>query len=263
MERGVLVEASQAQDIAALIGAIGTVAAVLLALFLQVILVRLRRPVLRVEFSADPGDEDMEALDVENRSEYWIHAKVWNQNKRASAKNVEATLLRVKRPAEALNKRVVPVGPLKWTELPHTRVEIASGTWRRVDLLAYRIIRPVPSSARTAPQLRRLWDALRHDHGHYPSTTPILMMATMTAITRPQISHRQPSRRHHLDDSGYYEADFVLSCDDAEPSFWRLSFTYLPASESPRDALDLCSHISNIQCRRIEPSQEQPPQKGE
>ncbi len=215
--------ASTAELVANYIGALGTLSAVLVALFLQVFLVSRQRPELRVTLSDEIDDEDVHLLEGDNSFEYYLRVKVWAQPKRRAANRVQGFLLRVTRPEEAgdTSTRRVPDGTLRWAGATLTeQVDIAPGTWRRLDILRYRCVRDSGKS--------------------------ILTPAMNRPATRTQWP---PSMRYQLTDTGTYTLDFVVSCDEAIPTFWRLTF-HLGAGDAKSPA-DLASAVKNPRIERI------------
>jgi hypothetical protein len=126
-----------AELIASYMEAIGTVAAVILALFLQVVLIRLKRPRLYMTLSSSLGEEDVVIYQEQAQFNCWIRCKVWAAKGRRPARNAEVFVQRVIRPDSASNTRVAPGGTLQWTSAESVHVSIPSGTWRRVDLLRH------------------------------------------------------------------------------------------------------------------------------
>jgi hypothetical protein len=120
--------------VANVFGAVGTVGAVIVALFLQYFNVRRARPKLSVEFSDQPHDEDIAPVDLD-RPNLFIRLKVRAERGREVARSVQVLLLRIDRPASALPAPVVPSRNLKWADTPNEKLDIPAGIWRRVDFL--------------------------------------------------------------------------------------------------------------------------------
>jgi len=214
---------STAELIASYIGALGTVSAVVLALFLQVFLVNRRRPRLHVTLSNEIDDEDIVLLELDRSFAYFLRVKVWAQPKRKAANRVQGLLLSVTRPKEAgdTTTRKVPDGAFKWSgSALIDEVDIAPGTWRRLDILCY--------------AQQRDWER--------PILAPAMNRPTMT-------THWPPSMRSRLTDAGDYAIDFVISCDEAIPTFWRLTFRLEPGGALK--AADLASHVKNPKIERL------------
>src|SRR4051812_43759685 len=81
-------------QIAAWLQGIGTVAAVVLALFLQVFLVWLRRPKVRLEVSLDIRDQDLVTASRPEREHYvcWLRARIFVSGRTHSAINAEVVV---------------------------------------------------------------------------------------------------------------------------------------------------------------------------
>lgn len=195
--KGLNLSRSTAELVAAYISAVGTVSAVLLALFLQLVLVRLKRPKLYITLSIDLADQDISIDNDIDKLNCWIRCKVWAKRRRDPARNTEIFVQRVTRPRNATNSREVPGGTLKWSNLESPYVTIPSGTWRRIELLRY-------------------WM-------HKPASNPTLTLGLARTTNR-----LEPTLRHRLDDEGPYQVDFVIAADGVDPSFWRLTFIHQP-----------------------------------
>jgi hypothetical protein len=209
--REIALSMSTAELVAAYMGAIGTLLAVVLALFLQVILVRIEQPRIYLTLSPDLADEDAIVNEDSAKITYWVRCKVWVARGKNPARNAEILVQRITRPAGASNSKVAPGGTLKWTDLIATQVTIPSGAWRRVDLLRY-------------------W---------WPKVDPDAEPVLSVALSRT--AGQTPSRdRHWLNDEGVYMVDFVIVADGVEPSFWRLTF------EHRRNEDALPSRIHNL-----------------
>jgi hypothetical protein len=55
--------------------------------------------------------------------------------------------------------------------------------------------------------------------------------------------------RNRLTDAGVYALDFVVSCDEAIPTFWRLTFVLEPGGA--KNAVDLASHVKNLRIEKL------------
>jgi hypothetical protein len=211
---------STASLVASYLAAIGTIGAVVVALFLQVILVRIHRPVLSVDFSLDPRSGDMVAGKTHGGyTECYFIVKVRAKAKKDAARNVEAFLVQVIRPPKAKNEGVVPSALLDWSSTQGARhVDIPSGTWRPLGLLRYR--------SETREQEETLRVSL-----NLPLKFPF-------------------HSRYILDDPGPYELIFELSADGVNPTLWRLSFTHDPVVvDDPKNLLK--DRVQNIRCERL------------
>jgi hypothetical protein len=190
------------------VSVLATVAAVLLALFLQWWRVEKRRPVLRLTFSDDLKKEDLAPLDFEDRLELWVRLKVRARPKKATARNVEVLLLRVHRPPNAEYLGLVPSRQLAWADTPNERPSIPAGTWRRVDVLKL---------------------VARLDGAGPPVLAPALK--EYDDVAGPQAS-RYSGERYHLTDEGDYAFDLALTADEMESTWWHLTFSYTSPSET-------------------------------
>ena len=218
-----------AELIASYAEAVGTLGAVGVALFLQVYLVRKRRPRLVTSFSneIDGGDVGLLMREYDGGMEVYIRIKVWALKGRNSAKSTRVALLSVTRPPESDRPTLrVPDGLFKWSGSSFSEsVDIAPGTWRRLDVLRYTQLaeddRPI-----LAPALNR------------PANT----------------TEWPPSARARFEAEGEYSIDLVVSCDDSEPTFWRLKFRHaIPVQESTRaeDPSDLAARIQSVALSRL------------
>src|SRR5690348_3655707 len=104
--------------------AIATVAAVILALYLQIYIVRSKRPILALAVSLDPVDEDIVALTSPTSHGLWVRVRVSAQPGRSTAKNVRVRLVQATRPADAKNKLPVPAREFSWADSSESSVEI-------------------------------------------------------------------------------------------------------------------------------------------
>lgn len=248
-----------ADGMAALVGnylqAVGTIAAVVVALFTQVYLVNRNRPALVVTLSTDLAEEDIAVLEVEPAEkagrrpngtsdddgylECILRVKVWAMPKKRSARDTQAILLQLRRPPSrttAISK--VPDGLFKWAGASYDeKIDIPTGTWRRLDILRYR------QGANDA--------------------TAILA----PALNKPETTVRwPPGGRTTLPHRGGYTVEFAISCDEARPTFWRLEFFLdVPEHEVPRvkDALELNDRIRDVRLKRLsEPSSQKLAEAG-
>lgn len=128
--------------------AIGTLGAVVVALWLQWWLVRQRRPSLKLEFESarDRVDVVQRVSSPHEPLEYrshWVRPRVTNRRRCDSAENVEVLLVSVEAsdgipgspspPTSA--ERLLEGLPLKWSEVDSTKVSIPPGAARHFDLL--------------------------------------------------------------------------------------------------------------------------------
>lgn len=134
-----------ARTVAALIGAVGTVAAVVVALWLQWLRVRRRRPSLTIDFDsthdrvnvAQRAKEPQEPLDYRS---HWVRPRVINERGRDSAEDVQVLLVDVKaidsNPGRLLHpERNLEGLSLKWSEVESEKATIPPGVTRHFDLV--------------------------------------------------------------------------------------------------------------------------------
>jgi len=199
--------------------AVATVAAVILALYLQVYLVRSRRPVLALSVSLDPADEDVVSLSYADSFELWIRVRVSARPGRSTAKNVRVRLLQAVRPPESNSTLPVPAREFKWAESTETQVEIPSASWRRFDLLQVWV-------NRKGAKRQVLIPVFQHYNTPFPHT-----------------------ERHWLNEPGMYRLILSLSADDIDATIWEFSFVYTPVTSAA--ATDLLNQISQFEYREI------------
>src|SRR5687768_10790328 len=120
--------------IADVFSAIGTVGAVILALFLQYFRIQRARPNLSISVSDELADEDFALVELEQPN-LFVRLKVIAEPGRDVARNVQVLLLRVERPTQNRPAPVVPSRNLKWADTPNEKLDIPAGIWRRVDFL--------------------------------------------------------------------------------------------------------------------------------
>jgi hypothetical protein len=134
-------------EAASWVAAVGTVSAVVFALWFQWWRARQRRPQLTMEF-----DDDADRANVEQQADspqepktyrsHWIRPRVMNKRGKDSAEDVEVLLVGVKaldhEPGTSLeppSERLLEGLPLRWSELNSTKASLPPGTTRRFDLL--------------------------------------------------------------------------------------------------------------------------------
>jgi hypothetical protein len=120
------------------------VAAVVVALWLQVWRTWRRRPVLSMQF--DSASDDVVPVQLDEWCECWFRVRVHNKPRRDPARNASVTLLGIKRRGVAgdwspLQPNPIPLRTLKWSDIMANVVEIPSGLWHRVDI-AYVVYYP-------------------------------------------------------------------------------------------------------------------------
>jgi hypothetical protein len=218
-----------AQLIANYIEALGTLAAVVLALFLQVFLVRRKRPGFWVEYSADPTEEDIRNLDRDSFSEHWERFRVHTYRRKHAAKNTEIFVTKVRRPPSPTPREAVPAGNLEWSDAGVSSCNIPSGTWRRSDILCY-------------------W--------HGDSASEPALSVVIHSPTTPSPPPMPLSERHILRDIGSYAIEFYISCDEADPVKYQMTFNHLGVSKDyvpgrRMSAEQLGRRIANVQFHKV------------
>ena len=206
-------------------GVVETVATIAVALFLQWGLVRYRRPRLSLRFSEALEDEDLVPLDFKDRTELFLRVKVEAKAKKATAHNVEVLLLKVRRPIYVRDAPVVPSRQLAWADTPAERLAIPAGTSRRIDVLKL-VKRNSSDRARLIPALKV-----------YEGST-------------------DEEDRNVLAEDGKYEFELAVTADEAEATWWRLSFLYKGVPRTTVSARQLLPQISEFLVVQIDPASE-------
>jgi hypothetical protein len=196
--------------VANLFSAIGTVGAVVVALFLQHFNIRRARPRLSLGFSDELYDEDVVLVDLDNPN-LFIRLKVWADRGRDVARNVQVLLLRIDRPVNTAPTPAVPSRNLKWADTPNEKLDVPAGIWRRVDFLNL-------WADKTAPDAHSLLPMLYQYDEQWP-----------------------PNSRHFLRDPGTYRATLAVVADNADSTFWAVDFHYAPGPVGK--LVDLCSQL--------------------
>jgi hypothetical protein len=118
---------------ATVVAALGTVGAVVLALWLQVYRERRRKPSLRLVYSAaDPASEAWAPVYREGHQALWLRFSVCNATGKDTARDVQVLVTRVVTPRE--RSELVPGGPLHWTDLRSPTIDLPAGISRKVDV---------------------------------------------------------------------------------------------------------------------------------
>lgn len=232
-----MIRAADPATLADWLQAAGTIAAVVLALFLQVFLVWARRPKPMVWYSDDAeADDDIvyfEGLDHAQYIECYVRVRVFIGRRKKTATGMRALLLQVHRPDATDGTLKVPDCLFKWSGPSFAEDNVVPpGTWRHLDVLRFR-------------------NELGQDGG--PDGDPILTPALNRPGRGNTDEHWPPSARNRLTAAGWYAIDFVLSCDDGKATYWRLEFYFsLPEPESSnRTAMELCNRLQGIAVDRI------------
>lgn len=211
--------------IAAYLSAIGTVAAVIVALFLQVFIVRWRRPKLVVRLVLDREAGDLEAWRRRSTGvvNCWLGVRVEATRGRDAARNVRAYLLKVVRPGSSLAVGNYPAAGLDWTNSGGAdAIQIPSGGWRRLTLLRY--IAAV--DGREA----------------------CLMPTTVLPVREPY------NERYLLSVPGQYSLVFEISADGIDPELWCLSFQHKIIDVSDDREL-MRERLTELKCARMTASE--------
>jgi hypothetical protein len=227
--------------IASYVEAVGTISAVVVALFIQFYLVEKRRPALVVTLDESLEDRDLAVVDGHSKivraaelnesgekleyHEFYLRIKVWALPKRRSATGVQAAIVQGRRTNGGDTRLAGPEGLLKWSGPTYNEsVNIAPGTSQRVDVLRYGQIGPDES--------------------------PVLI----PVINRPgHTTHFPPNPTSRYSESGTYRIEIVVSCNDAEPVFSELAFNLIVPQDNPRvdDARELMNRVTLIDFRSI------------
>lgn len=209
-----------AATIISLLESLGTVAAVLVALFTQVYLVRARRPSLTMTFSDNPAMEDI----VITRSpdgdviELWIRLRVEARSRRRTAREAQVRLVKVKRSPQDTNRQGVPSGPMIWSSTGPQPQSILSGMWLRVDVLRYRVRSPGYPDHQLEVEVGFEFS---------PKNTQSVLGA-----------------------EGEYELVMLLGADDGDTTAWAFIFNHHPDPEAKKDD-EIRRLIRNIRLRKL------------
>ncbi|MCA1607314.1 MAG: hypothetical protein LC775_18020 [Acidobacteria bacterium] len=211
--------ALKADTVAGFLEAFGTIAAVIVALFIQVYLVRRSRPVLMMELSNCESDEDFVVIRSRDGAvvEFWARLRVVAKSGRRTARGAQVRLVKVTRAADDPSDLIVPSGPMIWSSVGPEPQSILSGMWLRLDVLRYRI--------RDNKYPRQLEVEVGYDFD----------IADQQAV---------------LCGSGEYCLTMLLGADDGETSKWELRFEHAPNAEAKSDD-ELRHLIRNVRLRRI------------
>jgi hypothetical protein len=128
---------------AAMVGAVGTVAAVAYALYRDTWREKRHRPHLSLYFDPSPSPSNLDVVTAGKPVMHWARLRVENEPGRRTAEEVEVLVLSF-RPIDGkgalapLNGRLLPWVGLRSSDMnsPVTRTHIPAGIARRVDLLS-------------------------------------------------------------------------------------------------------------------------------
>jgi hypothetical protein len=209
-----------AATIISLLESLATVAAVLVALFTQVYLVRARRPSLTMTISNDAAMEDVVVIRSPdgNTVELWIRLRVEAKSKRRTAREAQVRLVKVKRPAQDASCQIVPSGPMTWSSTGPQPQSILSGMWLRVDVLRYRVRSP----------------------GYADHQLEVEVGYEFSPKDRQSV----------LNEEGEYEIVMLLGADDGDTTTWAFIFNHHPNLEAQTDG-ELRRLIRNIRLLRL------------
>jgi hypothetical protein len=210
------------QTIANVGAAIGTISAVIVALFLQIVRVHRRRPALSLVFSGDANEQDL-AFVEEDHFNLYVRLKVKNMAKKDTARNVEVLLLHVHRPPGASESGVVPSRGLTWADIPQERINIPPNVWRRVDLL-------------------NLW-AERQAGGGETVLTPALIQYD---------TKWPPAKRQQLVAEGDYSLDLAVTGENCDATYWTVRFAF--RRKNVTGLADFTGQIVNLTVSKKAPS---------
>ena len=178
------------------LAALGTVGAVLVALFLQLARPWWRRPQLELlpyDPSPETGDRslvrpgDKPPARAEDAS-LWFRLRVTNKGHGSPARNAQVTVVRTRCLDPVLEPgAVIPTRPLKWADVPAASIEIPAGVTRHLDVASVRRQPGSPANGRLRLEL-------------YP---------------------RDDNDIRHWLKTGRYELDLVVSADDMKPLQYR------------------------------------------
>jgi len=196
------------ETIAAVIAAAGTLAAVVLALYLQYWQVRRTRPSLSLHF--DPATADIAIVDRPPWVGVWVRFRVANARGKMTARRVGVLVLNVRRlDGCPVSRDTIPIRELSWSETGRVDMDIPPGMERHIDVVHV-------DRARTAGESAgKPWPETGMGIALYP---------------------RLRDGRDFLG-KGDFEIDLLLSADDTDATMWRATAAFLPTK--PGD--DLCT----------------------
>lgn len=206
------------QAVSSVFEAVGTVSAVLFALFLQVYRVWRRKPVLTLSFDPSPNDDDIALVDWDDFL-LALRVKVHNATGKTASAGTQVILEKVVKPAHA-KVNTIPSRNLAWSDVPSDTISIPAGTWRRVDILFVIANRPDEDPYIFAPGLKR-----------YDTRWP-------------------PVLRWRLSASGRYEFHVIASGDNCDATRWIISFDH-HHPVSVKEISELRGVITNVEIKAI------------
>lgn len=200
--------ALNSQLVANYLEALGTISAVIVALFTQVYLTWRKRPRLTLKCpvgdSGPEGSEDFVMIRSPDGGivEYWMRLRVCAKAGKRTATNVQCRVAQVRR-LDGPHQVVLPSGPLNWSSVGPAPQSILAGSWLRVDVLAYYVRHPETKKSLNVAI------GYKFSRGHY-----------LTALS-----------------NGTYALDLHLGSDDSDTSYWRLTLEHTenPSAESDEE----------------------------
>lgn len=188
---------SAVQAVASVGEAVGTISAVVVALFLQLFRVRRRAPDLSLLFSPaqEAGDR---VLVAEGNLALYVRLRVSNAPKKDMARNVEILLLHVGYPPGSVLPGVMPSRNLAWADVPDQRLSIPSNVYRRVDFLNLWTSAASPGTPQLTPSLAQ-----------HNDTWP-------------------PADRQLLTAPGLYDITLAITAENCDATYWSVKFQFSP-----------------------------------
>ena len=182
------------------VAAVGTVGAVVYALYRDTIREVKRRPLLSMSLNPTWGKDNLDLVPVASPESHWIRARVMNAPGRHSAEDVEVLVARVTPLGKgAKYEAALDTRPLKWSNLgtfenPVTEVHLPPGVARYVDLLSVKppLVSDGAGGARQA------------EPGE-------------SAVCMPDLEvHPKPSDQRHRLAPGHYRLELVVTARDVD-----------------------------------------------
>lgn len=211
---------STIQAISSIFEAVGTVGAVIVALFLQIYRVWRRKPSLSLTFDPSASDDDIALVDWDDYL-MALRVKVHNAKGKATSLGTQVVLERVVMPPQEKGNSIQSRNMAWSDDVPGDTVSIPSGTWRRADICLIIVNRPDEDSYIFTPGLKR-----------YDTTWP-------------------PSRRWRLTASGRYSFQLMVSGDNCDATRWSISFDHHRPNEVS-EISQLRSIIRNVEIERLD-----------
>jgi hypothetical protein len=188
------------------LGTIGTLAAVVLALFLQLWLPFLRRPKLRVEpFDRRKTSGDWTPDNPDGLNGVWFNMRVHNQGRRDSALNAEVILADAElvgweraSTSDDVPRCDVPLRPFKWSHARDNRADIPAGVTRKIHIgtVRARAEEPMQFEVEVFPALR---NSLRNRlaPGRYRFSVAVVASNARARYYSLELDFREPRGTTH------------------------------------------------------------------